>query len=293
MPDNILSMGATYTSMIKKLTGIILVLIIAVVQNGSVFASAGQHTSFFLTPDDILYDTVLAIEMAQYSLTENPGERLMILEESAEKLIMAIDNTEDPGTISILVGQLQRDDSLLWDLWDELDDKQGGELAPRFIELAEKRLQRLEVLIENEKIPYRARENMKKAFLKQQESFKKQENVILIAESSRNDEDGPVDNMLVKQIEPNDTMPGQSGSAPGQSGSTPSQSSSAPGQSGSAPGQSGSAPSQSSSAPGQSGSAPGQSGSTPSQSSSAPGQSGSAPGQSGSAPGQSGSAPGH
>jgi len=291
LPVNIFSRGAIYTSMIKKLVGAIIVLFI-VVHGGTLIASAGQFAPVFITPDDVLYDSVLAIEMAQYSLTENPEERLMILEESTKKGILAIDNTVDVSDITILIGHFQRYDDLLWDLWDELDEGRAGELAPRFIEMAEKRLQRLEESLKNEKIPYRARENIKRAFQKQQEVFNRKEVIVLVAESNNAGEDGSEYGLPVEEGRLNDMAPGQSGSAPGQSATVPGQSGSTPGQSASAPGQSGSAPGQSGSTPGQSASAPGQSGSAPGQSGSAPGQSGSAPGQSGSAPGQSGSAPG-
>ena len=271
MPVNIFSRGAIYTSMIKKLVGAIIVLFI-VVHGGTLIASAGQFAPVFITPDDVLYDSVLAIEMAQYSLTENPEERLMILEESTKKGILAIDNTVDVSDITILIGHFQRYDDLLWDLWDELDEGRAGELAPRFIEMAEKRLQRLEESLKNEKIPYRARENIKRAFQKQQEVFNRKEVIVLVAESNNAGEDGSEYGLPVEEGRLNDMAPGQSGSAPGQSATVPGQSGSTPGQSASAPGQSGSAPGQSGSAPGQSGSAPGQSGSAPGQSGSAPGR---------------------
>ncbi len=237
----------------------------------------------YLDPGDLIYDAAVAIEFAQYKLSSNPEEKIMILNKSKERTLILIKQTEDRGKLAVLLEDFSERDNEFWKFWESLGEEDALLVAEVILNINKQIGAYLQSIIENSDLPESVMSGMEKTLEKAQGNQDNAREGLEIASAKAQivREEAEAEAARARAAaaaNQSESAPGQAGSTPGQSGAPP------PGQSGSSPGASGTTPSDGSS-PGNSGNAPGQSGSSPGASGTTPSD-GSSPGNSGNAPGK-------
>ncbi len=155
--------------MLKK--GLIIMAAVLLLFGGTVWALDGSGPETGLTPEDPFYDAARAVEDAQYELTADLEERIMIQNEYSERRLAAMENAGNSDDFNELLDAYAEHERELGELLEGLDEPDFDRVYELVIESSEQKSVRLTEMLEDDELPEEAKEGAQKALDNQEKAM--------------------------------------------------------------------------------------------------------------------------